>query len=76
MLLPNKHSHPDDTVLAAATLLLRALRRKRVMKYSEARAMLRPDTADFLFIPAVNLLFITGLLDYQNTSDLFEYTGK
>ncbi|MEU4445462.1 ABC-three component system middle component 8 [Actinosynnema sp. NPDC050801] len=78
MLLPNKHSHPDETVLAAATLLLKALRRKRAVAYDELKAVLekRSDSADYLFTPAVSLLYLLGLVDYRKTVDTFEYTGK
>lgn len=78
MLLPNKHSHPDETVLAAATLLLKTLRRKRAVQYDELKAALnrRSGSSDYLFTPAVSLLFLLGLVDYKETVDTFEYSGK
>ena len=78
MLLPNKHSHPDETVLAAATLLLKALRRKRAVQYDELKAVLdrKSGSADYLFTPAVSLLYLLGLVDYKKTVDTFEYSGR
>lgn len=78
MLLPNKHSHPDETVLAASTYILRELRRKRVATYSELHATVAKSTksTDFLFLPAINFLYIIGLLEYNAKTDSFEYTGK
>jgi hypothetical protein len=78
MLLPNKHSHPDETVLAAATLLLKALRRKRAVQYDELKSVLgrNPDSADYLFTPAISLLYLLDLVDYKETIDTFEYSGK
>lgn len=78
MLLPNKHSHPDETVMAAATLLLNVLRRKRAVHYEELKSALnkRSDSADYLFTPAVSLLYLLGLVRYKKTVDTFEYAGK
>lgn len=77
MLIPSKHAHPDDTVLAAATQLLPALRRAHVMQYDELKKRL-PDRegADYLFTPAVDLLFLLGLLEYHPNVDAFVYTGS
>lgn len=78
MLLPNKHSHPDETVLAAATLLLKTLRRKRAIKFDELKAVLNrnPESADYLFTPAISLLYLLDLVDYKETVDTFEYSGR
>lgn len=78
MLNPNKHSHPDQTVVAAATSLLRTLRRYRVVRFDELKdaLKLKGTGGDYLFIPAVSLLHILGLVEYRGTADAFEYTGK
>jgi hypothetical protein len=79
MLRPTKHSHPDRTVIAVATVMLRALRRRRVIGYDDLKALVAkksgPDT-EVLFAPALSLLFLLGLLDYQATVDAFEYRGR
>ena len=78
MLRPNKHSHPDQTVLAAATVLLRELRKRRAGEYDELKATLAKQSRspEFLFLPAVSLLHIRGLLDYRTATDSFEYRGQ
>jgi hypothetical protein len=75
MLRPNKHSHPDETVLAASTTLLRELMRKRVVPFDELRTTLdrRVRGADYLFTPAISLLHLLGLVEYRPTVDAFEY---
>ncbi len=77
MLRPNKHSHPDQTVLAASTVLLRELRRKRAATYTELRDALAEHTrsAEFLLLPALTLLHLLGLVEYRATVDSFEYAG-
>jgi hypothetical protein len=78
MLKPNKHSHPDATVLAAATVVLAELRRKRAVQYDDLKAKLatRSRGAEYLFTPAVSLLHILGLTEYLPKVDSFEYTGR
>jgi len=78
MLFPSKHSHPDRTVFAAATILLSALRRKRIVQFDDLNHVLTTSTgasAEFLFLPAVSLLHILGLVDYHAAVDSFEYRG-
>lgn len=77
MLIPNKHSHPDQTVLAAATIVLKELRHHRAVSYNELKSLLikRSLSADFLFTPAVSLLYLLGLVEYLPKIDSFEYTG-
>jgi hypothetical protein len=75
--LPTKHSHPDETVLAAATALLRQLRRKQAVQFDELKAHLpsRNGSAEYLFTPAISLLYLVGLLDYNAVNDSFVYVG-
>lgn len=78
MLLPNKHSDPDHTVLAAATVALRVLKRGRLMTFDEVHAAMdrANQRADFLMGPALSLLFILGLVNYLPKADAFEYVGR
>lgn len=77
MLLPTKHSHPDETVLATATVILRQLRRKQAIPFDELRAQIpsRHDSAEYLFAPALSVLYLVGLLEYNSSIDSFIYTG-
>lgn len=77
MLRPSKHSHPDATVVAAATAALTALRRKRVLPFDELKEAVEKKTrsADYLFSPALSLLFVLGLVEYRPAVDAFEYVG-
>jgi len=79
MLRPSKHAHPDRTVVAAATVVLRELRKRRVVSYDELVTKLGTNagnSAHVLFIPAVSLLYLLGLVSYQPTVDAFEYRGQ
>jgi hypothetical protein len=77
MLQPSKHSHPDETVLAAATTVLRELKESRAASFDELKRSLALHSrgSDYLFTPAISLLFLLGLAEYRSTTDSFEYTG-
>jgi len=78
MIRPNKHSHPDKTLVSASTVLLKRLRKNRSESFDELRQHLvkRESDAAGLFLPAVNLLFMLGLVEYRKKNDTFEYIGR
>lgn len=77
MLRPTKHSHPDRTVLNVALIALEVLKRKRLEDYATLRATAKKQVAggDVLFLPAVNFLYLMGLIEYRPKTDSFEYVG-
>lgn len=79
MLRPTKHSHPDRTVIAVATVVLRALRKRRVVSYDDLKILVSKKSGadtEVLFAPALAVLYLLGLLEYQATADAFEYRGQ
>lgn len=78
MLKPSKHAHPDKTVVAVATLLLHRLKARRVESFDDLRQYLGSARAGVgsLFLPALNLLFVLGLVEYRLKTDAFEYIGR
>ena len=77
MLRPNKHSHPDNTVISLSMLLLLRIKTQRIEDYDTLRSFAKKkvDGADFLFLPALNFLFLLGLVEYRPKNDSFEYVG-
>jgi hypothetical protein len=77
MLRPSKHSHPDRTIISVALLLLTRLRACRVDDYDALRNYAKKNTTggDVLFLPALNFLFLLGLIDYRPKTDAVEYVG-
>lgn len=78
MIQPSKHSHPDKTLIAVTVTLLKQLRTKRSTQFDELRLHLakRNPEAASLFLPAIDLLFLLGLVIYRKHNDSFEYTGS
>lgn len=77
MLRPTKHSHPDRTVINVSLLLLSRLKARRFDEYSVLRAFAKKSVlgGDVLFLPALNFLYLLGLVDYRPKTDIVEYVG-
>jgi hypothetical protein len=77
MLRPSKHSHPDRTVINVSILLLGRLKARRLEDYAALKNFVKKNVSggDVLFLPAINLLYLLGLVDYRPKTDAFEYLG-
>jgi hypothetical protein len=78
MLRPSKHSNPDQTVLSAAVIILKRLKGRRLEEFDELRKHVAKVVVGggSLFLPALNLLYLLGLIDYRPKTDSFEYVGR
>ncbi len=78
MIRPSKHSHPDLTIVSVAYVILKHLKKRRTETYSDLLSVIEHhrESSRALFLPAVNLLFLLGLIRYIPKSDRFEYTAK
>jgi len=58
--------------------LLKRLRTRRIEGFDELRDRLDKTRqgGGVLFLPALNLLFLLGLVEYRPKTDAFEYTGR
>jgi hypothetical protein len=77
MLRPSKHSHPDRTVVNVSVLLLARLKTRRLDNYDSLRKYAKKAVSggDVLFLPALNFLYLIGLIDYRPKTDAVEYLG-
>lgn len=77
MLRPSKHAHPDRTVLNVSLLLLARLQDRRVEEFGPLKSFVKKKVAggEVLFLPALNLLYLLGLVEYRPKTDAFEYRG-
>ena len=77
MLRPSKHSHPDRTVINVSRLLLARLKNRRLEDYNDLRMYAKKAVTggDILFLPALNFLFLLGLIEYRPKNDAVEYVG-
>lgn len=58
-------------------LLLSYIKKKRLEKYDNLLEYARKSVegGHFLFLPALNLLFLLGLVEYHAKTDAIEYVG-
>jgi hypothetical protein len=77
MLRPSKHSHPDRTVINVALLMLGRLKKRRLDNYDDLRSFSKKAVTggDVLYLPALNFLFLLGLIEYHSKTDAVEYLG-
>lgn len=77
MLRPTKHSHPDRTVINVSLLLLSRLKDRRVDEYDVLLKFAKKHVVggDVLFLPALNFLYLLGLVEYRPKTDAMEYVG-
>ena len=77
MLRPTKHSHPDRTVINVSLFLLARLKSRRLEDYDNLRKYAKKTVSggDVLFLPALNFLYLMGLIDYRPKTDAVEYVG-
>lgn len=75
MLRPSKHSHPDRTVINVSLVVLARLSKQRIEKYDDLREHVRTSVSgsDALFLPALNLLYLLGLIEYRPKTDTLEF---
>lgn len=61
-----------------ALVILTKIKAMRVYNYTQLKSHIAKtvDGGDVLFQPALNLLFLLGLIDYRPKTDAFEYTGS
>lgn len=78
MIRPTKHNHPDKTLIYASYLMLEKLRAQRIMKYNDLLSYIKSKvtSGEFLFLPALDFLYLLGLVDYRAKTDSIEYTEK
>lgn len=77
LLRPTKHAHPDRTVISLSLLLLTRLKTRRLEEYDNLRKLAKRNVkgGDVLFLPALNFLFLVGLIEYRPKTDSVEYLG-
>jgi hypothetical protein len=77
MLRPNKHSNPDQTVIAVAALIIKKLKVSRMESFDKLEEYIdeRVNGGKYLLLPALNLLYLLGAIEYHGKQDSFEYIG-
>jgi hypothetical protein len=77
MIRPSKHYHPDRSIINISRLLLIRLRACKIEKFDVLRKYAKNSVSggEFVFIPALNFLYLMGLIEYRPKTDVIEYMG-
>ncbi len=78
MIRPGKHLNLDLCVLRIATVVLSHLQRHRVESFQKLLQKVRDtagEDAEVWFIPALDLLFLLGRINYLPQRDTVEYVA-
>lgn len=79
MLTPKKHLKMDTSVLRVFSLILRELQKRSVVEMDKLRAYIirrvGPD-GELAFMPAIDLLFLLGRVEYHLKNDTVEYKAE
>ena len=76
MLIPTKYMSLDLSVVRIASLILTKIQKLEVVKFDELFNYLVNivnNEARYVFIPALNFLFLIDRLDYQPSTDTLKY---
>lgn len=78
MIRPSKHNDPDKTLIYASFLILKRLKKSKIVSYEDLLGFIKKEitSGEYLFLPALNFLFLLGLVNYQAKNDMIEYIEK
>lgn len=78
MIRPSKHNDPDKTLIYASFLILKRLKKSKIVSYEELLGFIKKEitSGEYLFLPALNFLFLLGLINYQAKNDMIEYVEQ
>lgn len=78
MIRPTRHNHPDKTLIFTSYLMLQQVKSKRIVDYSTLFKYVKENvtSGEFLFLPALNFLYLLGLIQYHKRTDSIEYIEK
>lgn len=76
MLRPKKHLDPNTCTLRVVTFALAELLKRRTVRYDDLRSVVvrrAGADAELAFLPAIEVLFLLGRVEYRDKTDSFEY---
>jgi hypothetical protein len=75
MILPTKHSHPDQTALFASSIILKHLLSQRIMPFEDIKKIVYEQIVggEFVLMPALSILYLLGTIKYHIKTDTIEY---
>lgn len=80
MIKPTRYMNMNLSVIRVSSEIIELLIKSPIMKFDEILASLEQiigNEVRFVFIPAIDFLYLLGIIDYHEESDVFELvSGK
>ena len=76
VLRPRKHLDLDTCTLRVVAIVLAELTKRRVVRFDDLRNVVvrrAGEDAELSFLPALDVLFLLGRVDYLDKTDSFEF---
>lgn len=75
MLKPHKYLDLDNSILFVSSEILKVLLEYNVIEYNDLLKKIKSkfeDSGEYLFLPALNFLYMLGAIEYNNELDALE----
>lgn len=78
MIRLNKHCSVRQNIIYVSYVILKYVRRRRLITYSDVRKAIEKevDGGAFLMLDALCLLYLLGLIKYYPDRDMIEFTKR
>lgn len=79
MLTPTKHMNLDNSLIRISALMIKLIKRAKVIKCNDLMSKLiksEGENVRYLFLPALNFIFLFGLVEYYPKTDSLEFIAK
>lgn len=78
MIRLNKHCSVRQNIIYVSYVILKYVRRRRVITYSDVRKAIEKevDGGAFLMLDALCLLYLLGMIKYYPDRDMIEFTKR
>lgn len=76
MIKPEKYLDPDVSVLSVSAMIIELFKSGNLLTYSEVFQKVikkKGDQAKVIFLPALDLLFLLGKIEYHKEIDTLEF---
>lgn len=79
MITPTKYMDLDLSVVRVSSIIIKLFKKNRVMEYGEVLEYLISKIGEdvkHVFVPALDFLYLLGMIEYHLQTDSLEFTGK
>ena len=79
MLKPVKHMNLDNSLIRISAILIQFLKSLKIVKFNQLLERLvtkEGDEVKYMYVPALNFMYLLGLIEYHSKNDTIEFIFK